>query len=557
MVEQLTEMTIYDIQESKQLYHGFNQLYKRFGLEQLTQILYIDSGKGNLLPFLKLKHAQIDYHNLSGHTESIRNSHVLKSLSGINYLHDVSKFEKKYDVLISDSPVVVEELLQIIKLKGYIITTSCRDIFLPGIDKVYKHDDLHASIYKKAHSHYRIKKTNEFKGYVQPVDLSYDIIEPKHIDVSVIFSKVDNKRVRINIIRFDSENVTDKPIILRVYSTEDPTNSAEICVNVTDETVNVSEHDVPFELKVPESTISRQSLIPKVICQTLNDDIVGEMHSRTVLNLKLLNAEYEYAFFDAPARRKFISQNFHEVVLEVYDGLVSGAFKADVFRYCWLYVNGGVYIDCKMINRVPLRNFIKDDDEIFLCRDRIPNAYQNCFIASAPKNQDILKCINECVHRFKLKINKRVSFGSLYHTGPYLFYQCMKDSDPKCEFKGPFNSQNYSEHVIRCLNTNDILFNMWYKNYYSNYKALHQRPIWSEQWAKNEIYYSDKFGISNLKNYSIMVCPNQIVGTENLSDLTFEYSSDAIWNSKYEVLKCQLIDEINHIEQLIYVKQKT
>ena len=555
MVEQLIVLTNSDVQESKKLYNGFNQLYKRFNLEQLTQILYMDSGKGNLLPFLKLKHAQIDYHNLSGHTESIQTSQVLKSLSGINYLHDVSKFEKKYDILISDSPVVVEKLLQIIKLKGYIITTLCRDIFLPGIDKVYK-DDLCTTIYRKSHSHYTIKDGNEFKDYVQPVNLSYDIIEPKNIDVSIIFSKVNNKRVRINIIRFDSEDVIDESVKLRLHSTQDPSNSVELSVNVTNETVNVSEHDIPFELEVPESVTSNKSVIPKVICQTLNDNIVGEMHNRTVLNLKLLNAEYEYVFFDAPARRKFISQNFHEMVLEVYDGLVSGAFKADVFRYCWLYVCGGVYIDCKMINRVPLRHFIKDDDETFLCRDRIPDAYQNCFIASAPKNTDILKCIGECVDRFKLKINKRVSFGSLYHTGPYLFYHCMQNTDPKCEFKGPFNSKNYSEHTIRCLNTNDILFNMWYKNYYMNYKSLHQRPIWSEQWAKNEIYYSDKFRINNLKNYSILIYPNQIKSTDDLSDLTFEYSSDAIWNSKFQGLKCQLIDETNHIEQLIYVKQK-
>ena len=209
-----------------------------------------------------------------------------------------------------------------------------------------------------------------------------------------------------------------------------------------------------------------------------------------------------------------------------------------------------------MINRTPLRDFIKEDKQLFLCRDRIPNAYQNCFIAAEPRNDDILKCIRECVIRFRLKINKRVSFGSLYHTGPYLFYECLKNTQPECVFEGPFSSQNYSEHTIKSISTGNILFNLWYKDYYSNYKSLHQRPIWSEQWANNEIYYSDKFPIDNLEQFTISIFPNQIKNNDDLSGLTFHYANNAIWNSKFDNLKCQLIDEVHHTDQLIFVKKK-
>ncbi len=553
----MVELTNSDVQKCSKLYHGLNQAYQRYKLEQFEDILYIESEKGSMLPFLKLKHAYIDYHNLNNHTESIRTSAVLKALSGINCIHDVSKFEKKYGMLISDSLMVIEQLLPIIKLNGYIMTTSCRDISLPGLDKVYTIPDLGVILYKKSHSHYRIKNNNEFKGHVQPVDLSYEVIEPKNVDLSIVFSKIDDEHIRVNVIRFDSEAIIDQTIKLRVYdnSNDETSNAAKISINVTNETINVSEHKLPFKVQVPES-ISNKPIIPKVICQTLNDDIIGEIHNRTILNLKLLNPEYDYVFFDAPARRKFISQHYDKMVLDVYDGLVSGAFKADVFRYCWLYACGGVYIDCKMINRTPLRDFIKEDKKLFLCRDRIPNAYQNCFIAAEPRNDDILKCIRECVIRFQLKINKRVSFGSLYHTGPYLFYECLKNNQPECVFEGPFSSQNYSEHTIKCISTGNILFNLWYKDYYSNYKSLHQRPIWSEQWANNEIYYSDKFPIDNLEQFTISIFPNQIKNNDDLSGLTFHYANDAIWNSKFDKLKCQLIDEVHHTDQLIFVKKK-
>tara|TARA_B100000405_G_scaffold54410_1_gene36582 strand:+ start:8211 stop:9875 length:1665 start_codon:yes stop_codon:yes gene_type:complete len=550
----MVELTHTDIQKCDKIYHGLNQTYNRYSLQHLKDILYIESDKGKLLPFLKFKHANIDYHNLNNHTQSIINSATLKNLPGINAINDVQTFKKKYGMLISDSVVVVEQLLPIIKLNGYIITISCHDVSLPGLDKIYNIPESGATLYKKSYSYYRIKRFNEFKGHVQAVDddISYEVIEPKNVDMSIALSKVDEEHIRINVIRFDSVDIIEQPIKLKVF--KDTSNSAFITINMNNESINVSEHKLNFKLTVPK--ISEKSKIPKVICQTLNDDIIGEIHHRTVINLKLLNPEYDYVFFDAPARRNFISQHYDKAVLDAYDGLVSGAFKADIFRYCWLYACGGVYIDCKMINRTALRKFITEDHQLFLCRDRIPNAYQNCFIAAAPRRDDILKCIHECVVRFQLKINKRVSFGSLYHTGPYLFYECMKDTPPECAFEGPFNSQNYLEHTIKSISTNTVLFNLWYKDYYASYKSLHQRPIWSEQWAKNEIYYSDKFKINNLKQFTILVCPNQTKNIDDLSNLTFDYDNDTIWNSKFKLIKCQLIDEINHTEQLIYVKKK-
>jgi mannosyltransferase OCH1-like enzyme len=35
-------------------------------------------------------------------------------------------------------------------------------------------------------------------------------------------------------------------------------------------------------------------------------------------------------------------------VLEAFDALVAGAFKADLFRYCVLFIHGGVYADVDM-----------------------------------------------------------------------------------------------------------------------------------------------------------------------------------------------------------------
>ena len=60
------------------------------------------------------------------------------------------------------------------------------------------------------------------------------------------------------------------------------------------------------------------------------------------------NPDWEYHFFDKTARRDFIKDHFPKKVLDAYDTLIPGAYKADLWRYCVLYVNGGVYADCKL-----------------------------------------------------------------------------------------------------------------------------------------------------------------------------------------------------------------
>ena len=43
--------------------------------------------------------------------------------------------------------------------------------------------------------------------------------------------------------------------------------------------------------------------------------------------------------------REFIKVNFNPLVLKAYDTLIPTAYKADLFRLCVLYINGGIYGD--------------------------------------------------------------------------------------------------------------------------------------------------------------------------------------------------------------------
>ena len=59
---------------------------------------------------------------------------------------------------------------------------------------------------------------------------------------------------------------------------------------------------------------------------------------------------------------------------------------------------------------------------MILTKDRIENAYQNNFIMCIPRHPLMKNAIDLCVKRYNVKFMKKVSFGSLYHTGPYLLY---------------------------------------------------------------------------------------------------------------------------------------
>lgn len=86
--------------------------------------------------------------------------------------------------------------------------------------------------------------------------------------------------------------------------------------------------------------------IPKVIYQTheLPQDSLPGLMKRAQMRTARSADGYEVRYFASDQRRDFIERNFPEA-LDAYDTLVPGAYKADLFRYVVLYVEGGVYLD--------------------------------------------------------------------------------------------------------------------------------------------------------------------------------------------------------------------
>ena len=70
---------------------------------------------------------------------------------------------------------------------------------------------------------------------------------------------------------------------------------------------------------------------------------------------------YDYRFYLDSDIEAFLTTHFPPQVKEAYDALIPGAFKADLFRYCVLFIYGGVYADVDVMLESKLDMTIDND----------------------------------------------------------------------------------------------------------------------------------------------------------------------------------------------------
>ena len=111
------------------------------------------------------------------------------------------------------------------------------------------------------------------------------------------------------------------------------------------------------------------SLIPLNIFQTWYTLDLPENMRRNIDLLKQNNPEFKHYLYDDEMCRNFIKENFNNDTLWAFDKLRPGAYKADLWRYCVLYIHGGIYLDIKFRS---LNNFrlIELTDKEYWVKDR-------------------------------------------------------------------------------------------------------------------------------------------------------------------------------------------
>ena len=165
--------------------------------------------------------------------------------------------------------------------------------------------------------------------------------------------------------------------------------------------------------------------IPRIIVQTNEyENVPTDMYNsiQTIIND---NPDYDYMYYDNISMRMFLVENYSDKVIDAFDKLIPGAYKADLFRYCFLYKFGGVYIDTGMISVKGLHYMIDPLDTFISAEDNGTGGIYNAFMASTPNHPIIGTAIEMTITNIQ---NNFYGKNALDITGPSLLARAFESA---------------------------------------------------------------------------------------------------------------------------------
>lgn len=255
--------------------------------------------------------------------------------------------------------------------------------------------------------------------------------------------------------------------------------------------------------------------IPRVVYQTWHTYELPPKMKETTKMFQKNNPEFKYVLFNDYESRKFIETHFDKSVLNAYDSLKPGAFKADLWRYCVLFINGGVYLDIKYSQVGEFRLidlFDKEKYPIPMVVETSPLYVYTGLLVTSPGNP----LYNECIRRIVKNVEKRFYGNSpMAPTGPELFGSLINETDKKRAvlfyYDDYFLKKGEEKTRTKYRKRGFIKDTRTEKNvlcHYLDYR-IEQREYsnteyWMNLWSKKDIYI-DSCGL--YKNNSLLPSP--------------------------------------------------
>jgi hypothetical protein len=214
------------------------------------------------------------------------------------------------------------------------------------------------------------------------------------------------------------------------------------------------------------------SIIPLKIYQTWNTKNLNSKMKERVESLKKQNPKFEHFLFDDNDCREFIKNNFRKEVLDAYDKLIPGAYKADLWRYCILFINGGIYLDIKIdcVNGFKLIELTENEHFVI---DRINGAVFNALMSCKKHNPFLLASINQIVENVQ---NNYYGDSPLHPTGPCLLGNVIMKYKYKLNLD--MIHYNYGGYIIY---KNIFVISTTYPEYDSDRTSHHYSVLWNNK----------------------------------------------------------------------------
>jgi mannosyltransferase OCH1-like enzyme len=202
-------------------------------------------------------------------------------------------------------------------------------------------------------------------------------------------------------------------------------------------------------------------------------------------NMRKWNNELEFHLYDENDCMEFIKSNFNDDVLNAYKSLIPCSYKSDLWRYCVLYINGGIYMDIKFICVNGFKLIELTDKEYFV-KDRPNDCTYTALIVCKPGNNIFLKCIEKIVKNVKMKYYGETALDP---TGPGLLGQFTKNLFPSMELK--FANTTIPNRIDKYYMTykNKIVLT-YYDGYRDEQKKHQKNKYYTDLWRERNIYNS-------------------------------------------------------------------
>jgi len=243
------------------------------------------------------------------------------------------------------------------------------------------------------------------------------------------------------------------------------------------------------------------AIIPFKIFQTWHSINLPKNMKDTINKLKKNNPEFEYIFHDDNQCREFIANHFPDMVLYTFDNLIPGAYKADIWRYCILYIYGGIYVDIKY---EPVGNykFLDLVDKEYYVLDK-PNEFgisiHNGLMVMKPKNETLKEALNQII---KNVTNKNYCSSPLHISGSGLLGKLLHENDNYDDIYNNFKLKfsKCGNYIVTIEDGENIL--KVYQNYRDEQKKSNKILNYDVLWHARKIYI--------VKNMNLCVFMNSI-----------------------------------------------
>jgi mannosyltransferase OCH1-like enzyme len=191
------------------------------------------------------------------------------------------------------------------------------------------------------------------------------------------------------------------------------------------------------------------------------------------------NPEITFHLYDENDCRQFIKDNFEQDVLDAYNSLLPCSYKSDLWRFCVLYINGGIYMDIKYRCSDGFKFITLTEKEHFV-RDYDPNDVYTALIVTLPQNEIMRKCIYQIVENVK---QKYYGNSCLEPTGPGLLRKYFTQEEKySMEFYHAIIENKY--HIIK----GGRIILSFFEGYREEQKIYQKNKHYSEFWCERNIY---------------------------------------------------------------------